>query len=344
MQKNKFKLGFGLPILLALAFASIMWADASIPNIDGGNMLAAPDYAPVAGMIGIGLALMVFVVSLVYMAASVFKNPEWEAFAKTELYQILIGVVLGVFVFAGAFAIDGAVRSVAQADPFEISGAYLQNVVCVSSATTLKLEGLKMASQYLAGMKSRFYAAAAGWGFSFPTFPGFDVIERAVDLILIFISPFTASLIVQGAGLEIVHATALTIVLPAGILLRVFPPTRDAGSFLIASAIAFYFILPAMYVINAQVMGQLYYEEFGYAMCSGGESTGNEYIFSKGSFYDNLSFQMIPKIKEDMIGTGGFTASLSYVAFQAVFLPALDMIMVVTFVTAGMKFFSQKME
>jgi hypothetical protein len=236
---------------------------------------------------------------------------------------------------------------------FDISEKYLQDVICVSSATTLKLEGMKMASQYLAGMKSRYYASAVGWGFAFPTFPGFDVIERVLDIIQMFISPFASSLIIQNIGLQIIHATALTIILPAGILMRFFSPTRDAGSFLIASALAFYFVLPFCYLINAQVMYHLYKEHIGYNMCSGFESQNEDYLFSQKNFdkdfYNKLGEEMLPSLSRDIldidggVAKKGFTAHLSYVIFQAVFLPAINMIMVVTFIKAGVKFFSQNM-
>jgi len=264
----------------------------------------------------------------------------------------LVSIAWGVFIFAGAITVDGIVSAhVKDISPeysgggmFEVAHIYVQKVICISSATTIKLEGLKAAAQYLAAIKGRFYASLYGWGMSFPIFPGFDVIERATDLILMFISPFTASLIVQAVGLQIIHATALTLVLPAGILLRVFTPTRDAGSFLIATALGFYFIFPFTYLINARVMYQLYQQEFGYGMCSGKDAIGEDYMLRKGAFYDSLSLKMLPSIKEDFIGIGGFTTSLSYIAFQAVFLPAMTMVFVVTFVKAAMKFFSQKME
>ena len=177
-----------------------------------------------------------------------------------------------------------------------------------------------------------------------------------------FITPFAASLLVQYLGLQIIHATALTVVLPAGILMRIFPPTRDAGSFLIASALAFYFVFPFCYLINAHVMYYLYEEEFGHEMCSGFESQASDYLFDSKDFYSSLGAQMLPSVSNDFVnlettpvgspkntplgfvGVGGFTNHLSYVIVQAVFLPAVNMIMVVTFVKAGMKFFSQKLD
>ncbi|MFH1306776.1 MAG: hypothetical protein ABIH83_03955 [Candidatus Micrarchaeota archaeon] len=359
MSERKFEYWKKIAIVLATVILLAALNYSQNPTIpigenEGGDLFQGEGagYGPLINMIAISIAILVFISSLVYMASQVFKNPEWEAFAKTELYQALVSVLWGVFIFAGAIAVDGMITQYTSNLPtgygggnmFDIDHAYLQRIICVSTATTVKIEGMKTIAQYMAGMKSRFYAAQYGWGMSFPTFPGFDVIERALDLILMFISPFTASLIVQSLGLQIIHATALTLVLPAGILMRIFPPTRDAGSFLMASAIAFYFIFPFVYLINAHVMYQMYSDEFGYEMCSGREQETAGGIYKMDSFYDSLSAQMLPSMTEDVVGTGGFTKHLSYIAFQAVFLPAMTMIMVVTFVKSAMKFFSQKME
>ena len=373
-NKNKIVLS----AVAVLFMATILFS--AIPKFEDNDMFtqagSSNGYGQLVNMMIIAICAITFLVSLAYMASKLALVPEWEAYTKSELYQLLIGIIWGVFIFSSAIVIDEIVKNhisdlgsgYSGQTMFDISEKYLQDMICVSSSTTMKLEGIKLASQYLAGMKSRFYASSYGWGFAFPTFPGFDVIERIVDLIQMFISPFASSLIVQNLGLQIIHATALTIVLPTGIFMRFFSPTRDAGSFLIASALAFYFVLPFCYLINAQVMYQMYREHIGYNMCSGLESQTQDYLFAQKSFdqdyYSRMTETMLPSLSRDFLdlsfepqkygidqgygalkkqNTVGFTAHLSYVVFQAVFLPAVNMIMVVTFVKAGVKFFSQNM-
>lgn len=50
--------------------------------------------------------------------------------------------------------------------------------------------------------------------------------------------------------LNFVKYTALTILLPAGILMRSFPPTRGAGAYVMAFAIGMYFIFPLSYIVT----------------------------------------------------------------------------------------------
>ncbi len=319
-------------------------ADAGIPTVTGNNFFnATGSYAPLIGLLTMGLAAMTFSVAVIYMVAGLLRQPEWEAFLKTELYQVVVSVLLGVFLLSAAVVADGVTsRMAGGAGLFDAAQGYLSRVICVSSSITIKLEGLKVAAQYLSAMKSRYYAGA--WGIVVPTFPGFEVIERALDLIQMLVMPFTSSLFVQTLILEVAHGTALTFLLPVGILLRIVPVTREAGSFLIATAFAMYFILPFTYIISAQVVDQtMYKNEFGHQMCEGSQGSG-AYFLGSGAFYDSMAVQLVPSFAQDMIGTNGFTTSLSYVALQAVFLPALSMVVVVTFIKTATTFFSQKME
>ena len=339
MRIHNIVIGVSLAVFI---FMAGLWAQAGFPAVPGNNLFSATaSYGSLIGLLTVGLAALSFIVAVLYMVASLMRQPEWEALLKTELYQIVISVVVGVFIFAAAAVADGASsRLVGGGSLFDPAQAYLGRVICLSSATTVKLEGLKVGAQFLAGMKSAYYAGA--WGQQVPTFPGFEVIERAFDLVQTLIMPFASSLFVQSLGLQVIQGTALAFLLPVGVLLRIAPVTREAGSFLIAAAFGLYFILPFTYVIDAQVMGQLYEQQFGYAMCSGAGGSG-DYFIGSGQLYDSMAAQLLPHLKEDVIGTNGFTTQLSYVALQAVFLPALGMVLVVSFIRSATKFFSQKL-
>lgn len=319
--------------------------DDLFPGASGGNtnlFTVGGNYAPLVHLLTVGLAGMLSLIALAYMASGFFKNAEWEALAKSELYQTVVTVVWALLFIGVAFAADGITGRYAHSidgtsnSVFDVAHGYLNQVICLSSATTLKIQGMQMASQYIAGMKSKFYASA--WGITIPTFPGWDVIERSLDLIMMFITPFTSSLFVQSIGLEVIRATAIVLVLPAGILLRLAPFSRDAGSLLIAVAFGFYFVFPFTYVLYAPVMRQMYLFDTGHPMC-GADSTLTT-AAGATTLYDSLSVQLIPKA-DDILG---FSRNLSYVALQAVFLPSLSMILTVSFMRAAMKFFSQKMD
>ena len=195
-----------------------------------------------------------------------------------------------------------------------------------------------MSFQFISGMRSKHYAGA--WGFSYPTYPGFEVIERAADLVQMFVIPFASSIYVQLIGLDIIRGTAMVFLMPCGVLLRLFPPTREAGGFMIASAFALYVVLPFTYLVDKEVMEPLYLQEFGAPMCADSAGVSSAQISRPSQMFDSLAFNLLPDLSKDLLG---LPKSISYVAIQAVFLPALSMIIVVTFIRTTLRFFSQGM-
>ncbi len=56
--------------------------------------------------------------------------------------------------------------------------------------------------------------------------------------------------------MRFVQATAISIFIPLGILLRQFPPTRGSGAFVIAFALGFYLVFPFAYILVTNVVPQ----------------------------------------------------------------------------------------
>lgn len=281
--------------------------------------------------IAISLALMVFLIALFWMAAQLLRRPEYESFASVELHQLFMSAVLFAFVFGAAYFASQMAFAFAGGDMFAIGREYLNYVLNnMALPAVMNLELLKLISQYMGSWTLRWGASA--WGIVIPAFPSFVVVERVVDFALLLIAPFTASLIVQMAILEVIRGIAMPFVLPAGVVLRVFPPTRDAGAFLISSALGFGVIYPFTYVMHDRmVMG----------MVSGGIPYGGaEYL---GSSYGNV----LSEISEN----GAFRIDqwlfsplvlLSYLMLQALFLPALSITLTIAFIKGTTKFISQK--
>jgi hypothetical protein len=58
--------------------------------------------------------------------------------------------------------------------------------------------------------------------------------------------------------LRFIKATALTIFIPLGIVLRQFPPTRGSGAFILAFAIGFYLVFPFAFILVSNVTPQTF--------------------------------------------------------------------------------------
>jgi len=179
---------------------------------------------------------------------------------------------------------------------------------------------------------------ASVWGVAMPAFPSFIVIERVVEFLLILVSPFTASLIVQQIGLQVIKATMLPFVLPMGVVLRIFPPTRDAGSFLISTALAFQVIFPFSYVMHAKIVqGSLIPEAYA------SEKNVSDFMKNKMGVPQLTAFVSENGLFDVTSMLFSPVMSLSFLLLQAIFLPALSMILTVAFIKSFNKFISQKL-
>jgi len=304
LSKNR-AMAFALFAFVAFSFL-IHEAGAAVGDYGtinpSGNIWTAND-ARMSGVVQLliaGMGLAIFTVSLLYFFIQILGGGEYEQQLKGELYQIAVTIVWGMAIFGAAAIVNTALQLYAGGDLFDISGTYMARVNCLSVSAVIKLEGLKMLMQYFAGLMAKYYAGA--WGFKIPAVPGAEVMERAISIIQMLITPFSASLMVQQIGLQVIKATALVFLLPTGLLLRLAPPTREAGSFLMASAFAFYFVFPFTYVINAAVMDQLYFNQYGYQMCGGNEA-GTVGLVGNFNFYSGTGTQMLPLTPNDITKT-----------------------------------------
>ena len=176
------------------------------------------------------------------------------------------------------------------------------------------------------------------WGTIVPTFPSFIVIERVLDFLLMLISPFASSLIVQQTMLEMIKGTLIPFVLPAAVVLRIFPPTRDASSFLIAASIGFGIIFPYTYVMHSAIVLPLIAKAFA--------------SNSQQLPLEDMLGQTYPNVATEISAFGFFSPtslilspllSISFLLLQALFLPALSISLTVAFIKGFSKFISQKL-
>jgi len=83
-------------------------------------------------------------------------------------------------------------------------------------------------------------------------------LDTATDYLLFtIIYPLFSSIIAQKIGLAIFKETMFAFVLPIGLFLRIFPSTRNAGSLMVAVAIAFYVVFPTTYMLHGYAYSQI---------------------------------------------------------------------------------------
>jgi len=289
-------------------------------------------------IVGTGVATMALLLVLFYMAAQFFKKPEYEAFVSIEVYQLVVSLLIFTLIFGTSCFADEVVKSIIGSgqDAFGIGTSYLQYLSnSIALGAIEKLQALLILSQWANSVTMRFGASV--WGVAIPVFPAFAVIERTMEFLLMLLSPFMSSLIVQQVGLQVIDGTMMPFVLPMGVVLRIFPPTRDAGSFFISTAIAFQIIFPFTYVMHDEIVRKVlipaaYQDQktFDKAMIAYNAPHVASYISEYGLFRaDNMLFHPL--------------LGISFLLLQAIFLPALSITFTVAFIKGFNKFITQKL-
>ncbi len=200
--------------------------------------------------------LMILLIAMAYMFSQALKVPEWEVFAKVELYELFISILIllsaeAFFQFSTEFS-----HSLVGADPFDAARAFLSKSV---------IQGVYPALDYtysIIGWYSTINTfmirpSDAVWTWTYKIAPGADLLVSMANLSAFGFITIYGSLTAQLFILSIIQATMHSLILPIGILLRFFPPTRQAGAFAITLAIAFYAVYPTTFAIHSIVMDDM---------------------------------------------------------------------------------------
>lgn len=252
---------------LALAFIAIslfLFSGCAGVTADDGHggqrmlslkeMLDGGHWQPIAVA---SLIISVSFVAFAYMLAELVRMPVLNAWAKGEFYEVMISM----FLLASVFFFVGLGEQLARAFTYgenhiEFGMLYLENMKVLLE---LELYPLLLLLDVIVGN-------FATWNFSMPfevsavaiivgTSPmaGLGLLSNSLVFMLDTIGLFMTVVVAQMEFLHYVETFALSLFLPAGIVLRTFPLTRKTGSTLIALAITAYFVYPLTLAFNQQV-------------------------------------------------------------------------------------------
>jgi len=310
------------------------------------------------GLCGIIAMLVLLYIAFMYMAAQVFRRPEWEEKAKLELYQLFISALMVSAAIGFALAADAAGKAFVGGCPFDVASGFLNMVIQKYAIPEfIELNKIALVSQYFDALVMRFGPTVWSWTHNYA--PGAGAIDKTIQFVLNVMGIFLGSLIVQIAGLQIIQGTMYTLVLPAGLLLRFIPPTRDAGAFLIVTAVAFYVIFPASFIIHATVMEEIRNDmrndNWVTNFWDGVRDPSSSNLLQKSGFAGAFFTLNDPRVNpaaclgrmDPHLMTGCFTIILDEVGFMLMmaFFPAtLSMIIATTFIKSMTKFIAQKFD
>jgi len=304
--------------------------------------------------VGLVLLVMVFISALAYMAAQLVRRPEYEAWAKTQLYQVAFSAFLaGSVVFFASFACGIASDLVGGGDPFDVAFNYISGFlsIVVSDIYVFKTS---VQAQFMASIFINL-PGAPSFGIGFPAFPMYTLIASNMQFLFFLMPAMLASLLAQLAGLQIIKQTAFTILLPVGVLFRSFSFTRDAGSFIMALAVGLFIIYPLTYVMDKVIVeGPSVTDPVTGSVVTGYADDWTPFFGAEnvcGAFASNPPPGVFSgkEVREALRVIGGFSPCVilpvmhrtGHIFAQGIFLPTLNLIIVVAFVNSMTKFLTR---
>ena len=198
-----------------------------------------------------------FFILITYLLSKVFKVPEWEAYLSVEMSNLIASFFIVVFI-VGLFAAGGIVSLMFGGDPSPPKAAisYLRDTVIESVLQGIvdvyKIQTCTSILNTISRRIGEFVLTQ-----TYKVFPGIDTFVSITNVLAMGLVSVYASLSVQVTLLYVLDQTMVNFILPAGLILRFFPPTRDAGAFLISLAFGFQIIFPTSYLIHKQIFEEI---------------------------------------------------------------------------------------
>ncbi len=199
---------------------------------------------------------------LTYVVSKVFGVAEWEAYLNVEMSNLTGSFLIVIFVL-GFFAAGSMVSlAISGKESAPIAAIHFMRDTIASSTLSAMYDVFKI--QTCTSMLNTFSRRIGEAVLTnvFKVFPGIDVFIQITNVIGYGLVAAYGSISAQISIMNLIDSLMIPFMLPAGLILRFFPPTRDAGSFLIALAFSFQFVFPLTYLIGAQVLKDIQFENY----------------------------------------------------------------------------------
>lgn len=303
------------------------------------------------------IVAVIFIVSsltlITYLAAKIFKVSEWEAYLNIEMSNLINSFLILLFIM-GFFAVSSviAIGITKESSPPLAAVEVIRGLTNSVLEATMDVYTIQACTSVLATYHRRIGEAVLTP--TFRVFPGIDTFVSITNVLALGFVMVYGSLNVQIALLNFIDAIVVPFILPAGLVLRFFPPTKEAGAFLIALAFGFQIVFPTVYYINAQALNDIGVTEYRSDIFPISALCGMSYayftvppvllqglyaplastlqkIFSEGVVHGLSMSIFIPLLR-----------NLSAVSLLALFAPALSMILTIASINAMTKFIVMK--
>jgi len=270
--------------------------------------------------------ILLLTFSIIYMVSVIMVKTEWIVWIKDEFYQILISVAMILLLVFVLSVICEIFVTLAGDDPFRIAHNYLNGLVwdkTLNLATTAFQ--YSVLCQQVAGYRMMMGPGSLGTGFM-PN-AGLRAFAVNFDFIYGLFAGISASLMIQDMGLSIIQAFAFRIMLPLGIIFRIFPFLRKAGGMFIAISLGLYVVYPLCFVMNKMIVDSV---------------IPTISLPSLSGMMENyLTVVLSPFMPLALLGLYQLMEQAAFLIPQAVFLPTLNLVITLTFIKNAARVLSQ---
>ncbi len=318
------------------------------------------------GINGYGLNIAIEVITIMIAIGGIaiglgfaLNNKKLKEFGQEELFQSIInGAMVGGFVLL--FLPNGIITNTVNAitlsnstslscsnsmsqnyaicfaydylsgSGYTLNGAYHQSILTQTTGLMIGFLGLNTILGVIAGLSLNL--AIVSISFSYAANPIINQIQYFVKAL----TTVSIGALVQSSLLIFISASAVSVILPVGLILRTFYPTRKTGGFLIAVAIGIYVILPMSYVMNANILSSYSAnaDNSTITQLSGSASNVKNQILSSNA---KTPTSVISSISNTLLSIGsGFSSItnsiigiIAYLIISAFILPSFSMILTV---------------
>jgi len=232
-----------------------------------------------------GFTIAIYVISIMIAVSGIslglgyaLNEKKFKAFGRDELYQSIInGALVGgmIALFSGGGIVSGFISSatlvngtslscssfvavnpaiclsydyLAGTSGYTFMGVTHQSIFSMSSSMLTSLFGLDAVLGTIASLKISLVVFT--FSFNYVMAPIINEIQYLIKLL----STIAIGALVQASVLVFISIGTLSLLLPAGLVLRTLYPTRKLGGFLVALSIGLYVVLPLSYVFNVMLI------------------------------------------------------------------------------------------
>jgi len=205
-----------------------------------------------------GIGISAIIASIIFMAGKVLEKPELMSRSKTDLTQIIATVViLVVFSSAVIFMCNigtGSLGFKTNTTLFAAARGYFDYQY---SLTAKEYADTANAIMSVSAFSSIY--GGGGWGMvtiSMSPFSGLATLLSSLQYIMNMVMLQISIAHAQRVILTVIESVFLTYLLPAGLVLRCFTPTRELGGILISLAVGLFLFYPLMFAMSYLITGE----------------------------------------------------------------------------------------